>query len=67
MKCSFSLSSLSLLTFIVLAILKGCNVIAWDWLYVCIPLMVLGAVMLVYIIFIIIVAVVSAISERKRQ
>ena len=56
-KCGISLSGLSLLTFIIFAILKGCNAITWDWVYVCIPLMVFGACIIGIVICVIIVVI----------
>ena len=65
MKISFSLSGLSLITFIIFAILKGCGVIAWDWVFVCIPLMVIAAIVFVFLILILVMCIAYVVNERK--
>ena len=40
--CGFSISGLGILLTAIFAILKGCGVITWTWLQVCIPVIVVG-------------------------
>lgn len=66
-KCGISLSGLSLLTFIIFAILKGCNAITWDWVYVCIPLMVIGVIVGIFAIIIAIIFIVDRVIGIKNR
>lgn len=56
--CSFDITGISIVVGIIFVVLKLCNIISWEWVYVCIPFYVAGGFLLlgtiVLIIFLII-------------
>lgn len=62
---SVPLVSIAIIVGIVFTIMKLCGAIAWDWFYVCIPFIVAGVLMALYIIILIIVVIIALIVQRK--
>lgn len=64
--CTFSvpLISTAIIVGIVFTVMKLCGAIAWDWFYVCIPFIVAGALMTLYIIILIIIVIITLIVQR---
>lgn len=67
--CTFNvpLVSIAVVVGMVFTIMKLCGVITWDWLCVCIPFIVAGALMVLPFIIATIIVIIAVIIERKMQ
>lgn len=67
--CTFSvpLVSIAIIVGIVFTIMKLCGATTWSWFCVCIPFIVAGALMVLYVIILIIIVAVALIVQRKMQ
>lgn len=57
--CSFDITGISLVVGIIFVVLKLCNIISWEWVYVCIPFYVAGGFLLLGIIILIVFLIIT--------
>ena len=58
---------ISILLFIIFLILKLCNVISWEWVYICIPLLVIGLILIISVFFKLMYNMLSGIKFDKNK
>lgn len=64
-RISFNLSFICIITFIVFLILKLCNVVAWSWLVVCIPLIVLASAFGLFLLILFICVIIAVFINKE--
>lgn len=60
---TFSFSTTAFILFVVFLILKLCGVIAWAWVFVCLPLIITAGLWVLMFIVVIVCAIIAALTE----